>query len=156
MKTLLGILAVLTAIVIFIAFSKYFFHKDFFANGTNASKVSINNHSINFLVARDEKTKQKGLSGMNTIAEDEGMAFPFSNADYYAFWMKGMAFPIDMVFMHNKRIVTIFENVPNPRLPSDTLPVYKPYEPSDLVLELHAGESKKLGIKQGDLLNISL
>lgn len=156
MKTLLGIFAILLVIVIVIFFSKNFFNKAFFSIGQSTSRVVINNQPLSLLVAKNQKDKEIGLSGRDSLPADMAMAFPFDTPDYYAFWMNNMKFSLDIVFLRNKHVVTIYKNVPNPKFPTDKLAIYKPQEPADLVLELNAGQSDKLGIKPGDVLNISL
>ncbi len=156
MKTLLGITAILLIVIIVVLFSRNFLGKNFFANSSANSQVTIGNQTLRFEVARDEKAKEMGLSGRTSLANDAGMAFPFEKSDIYRFWMKDMNFPLDMVLMNNKRVVTIFKDVPPPKSANDQLPIYKPTEPVNLVLELNAGQADKLGIKPGDTLNISL
>lgn len=159
MKTLIGIVVILFIIVIVILFSRNFLKKDFFSLNhapTTTSKVVVNNHSLTLLVALDDKAKQIGLSGKNSLPADTGMVFPFEKASYWPFWMKNMQFPIDIVFLQNKRIVTIYENVPNPSFPNAVLPIYTPKKPADMVLEVKAGQVKILGLKEGDALNITL
>lgn len=156
MKTLLGILAVLLVILIIIFFSRNFLGKNFLAIVGKSPQITINNQTLHLLEAKNEKDKEVGLSGRPSLPEDNGMLFPFDKPGYYAFWMKDMRFPLDIIFLKDKHVVTIFKNIPPPKSANEQLPVYKPTEPVDMVLEINAGKADKLGIKQGDTLNIAL
>ena len=78
------------------------------------------------------------------------MLFPFEKADYYSFWMKNMKFPIDIIYINKNHIVTIHQNIKPPKTKEESLPIYKPEDPSDTVLEINAGLSEKYKFKKGD------
>ena len=46
----------------------------------------------------------QGLSERQSLAEDKGMLFLFEKPDHYAFWMKGMEFPLDIIFINGDKI----------------------------------------------------
>jgi len=123
---------------------------------TKTSKVTINKQAFTVYVAKTEKEKQIGLSGRNSISSTQGMIFLFDKPDYYGFWMKNMKFSIDIVYLNNKKIVTIFPNVPYPKNATDQLPVYTPTAPADTVVEFKAGTADKYKFKVGDTATISL
>lgn len=128
-------------------------------NGTSKpkSKVTINNHTFSVEIATSSAQQQQGLSGRNSLPQDQGMLFVFKKADRYAFWMKGMKFPLDIIFIRNNKIVTIQQNVPVAKDANDTnLPVYTPSAPSDNALEINAGLAKKYQFKNGDAVTIKL
>lgn len=112
-------------------------------------KETIGNHSFNVKVAKTPKEKEIGLSETKSLSDDEGMVFPFDHSDYYAFWMKNMDFPIDIIYIQNGKVVDIFPSV-NPPTDSSNPPVYQPKSPADTVLEIKAGLSSKYGFKIGD------
>jgi uncharacterized membrane protein (UPF0127 family) len=37
--------------------------------------------------------------GVESLAEDEGMLFPFEEEDEVSFWMKDTTIPLDIVFL---------------------------------------------------------
>ena len=82
------------------------------------------------------------------------MLFLYDTPDYYQFWMKGMAFPLDIIFIRDSTIVTIARNVPPP-IGDSELPRYGPDEPADKVLEINAGLCDKYGIQEGDTVDIT-
>lgn len=149
MKIVLGLFALLLIIVVGAKFSM-----DYLANNPNpfikTPTATINNQAFKLYVAKSEKEKEVGLSGKDSLPQDYGMYFPFEKPDYYSFWMKNMKFPIDMIFLSNNRIVTIYENLEPPSQDLKSPPLYKSSEPADAVLEINAGLSKKYNIKVGD------
>ncbi|HET9946925.1 MAG TPA: DUF192 domain-containing protein, partial [Patescibacteria group bacterium] len=91
-----------------------------------------------------------------SLADNEGMYFVFNKADFYGFWMKNMKFPIDIIYINNKHIVTIFQNVQNPKNPTEQLTVYTPTQAADGVLEVKAGIAEKYHFQVGDSILINL
>jgi hypothetical protein len=115
----------------------------------------INNHVFNLDIAKTEKEKEIGLAKYKNIPQNFGMLFPFEKADHYSFWMKNMKFPIDIIFIRNNKIVTIFKNVPAPKSINEQLPIYTPTEFSDTVLEINAGLSEKYRFQKNQIVEIN-
>lgn len=77
-----------------------------------------------------------GLSGRDGIGENQGMLFVFERDGAHAFWMKGMRFAIDIVWIDkDKRVVHVEQNVS----PDDQQKMYKPPRHARYVLEVAAG-----------------
>ena len=79
---------------------------------STTSKVSINSVTFNVELAKTQEELMKGLSGRNSLPQDQGMLFIFEKPSSYSFWMRGMKFPLDLVFINDKRVVRVFENMP--------------------------------------------
>jgi len=122
------------------------------------SQVTIDKQTFSVEVATTSAQQASGLSGRASLPQNQGMLFNFPVADRYPFWMKDMKFPLDMLFIHNNKIVTIFQNVPAPKDPNNTntLPIYAPDSPANQVLEINAGLSKKYGFKKGDTVTTEI
>lgn len=123
---------------------------------SKTGKVTIDNHSFSVYEAKSEKEREIGLSGRNSIGDNQGMIFIFDKPDIYGFWMKNMKFSIDIVYLNNKKIVTIYPNVAFPKDPTEELKIYTPSEPADTVVEFKAGTALKYNFKVGDSVTISL
>jgi uncharacterized membrane protein (UPF0127 family) len=119
--------------------------------------ATFGSQKVTLEVADSEKAREKGLSERATLADNQGMLFLFDEPGIPAFWMKGMKFPIDIIFLNKNKIVTIFKNVSPPRTTSE-IPTnyYQPSYPSDRVVELKAGASDKYNLHTGDSINLSL
>lgn len=126
-------------------------------NATPSSQITINNHTFSVELAKTQKDQQQGLSGRNSLPQDQGMLFIFQTPSKQAFWMKGMKFPLDMIFMKDNKVVTIFHNIPVPKDPNATnLPVYTPTQPANYVLEINAGLAQKYQFQEGQTVKIVL
>ncbi len=103
---------------------------------------------VNVSVAATDATRERGLSGRFGLASDEGMYFLFQKPDQYAFWMKEMRFPIDIIWINAGAIVDITTDVPIPG--SDgVLPTFAPRIPANRALEVRAGFAKAHGLRIG-------
>ncbi|CAN5199841.1 hypothetical protein BH09PAT1_BH09PAT1_7920 [soil metagenome] len=108
-------------------------------------------------VADNEKSRETGLSGRSSLADNKGMLFLFDEPGIPTFWMKGMKFPIDIIFLNTDKVVTIFKNVPAPATTTETPNTYyQPTYPSNKVIELKAGAADKYNIHEGDTIKLSL
>lgn len=116
------------------------------------SKIKINNTVVNIEVADTPAERSQGLGGRDKIATDAGMLFIFPEAGKYQFWMKGMKFPLDFIFIRDGKIVDLLSQIPPPsaEVPGSTLPVYEPTVPVDMLLEVNGGFAGANGIKMGD------
>ena len=101
--------------------------------------------------------RSKGLSGKNSLGEDESMLFVFDSEGYYEFWMPNMNFALDMVWMDKDyNVVDITENAePKPELPQAELPKYKSSNMAQYVLEVNAGFCDEHNLKVGDKLKLT-
>lgn len=103
---------------------------------------------VNVTVADNDATREKGLSGKEALAPDEGMLFVFDHPQAYGFWMKDMRFPIDILWIAQGQLVDITTDAAIP-VPGQELPVYYPRVPVDHVLEVRAGFAKEHGLRTG-------
>ncbi|MDD2807187.1 MAG: DUF192 domain-containing protein [Patescibacteria group bacterium] len=118
----------------------------------SSSKVTINNSPFYVTVAQDNIALAQGLSGATKLAANEGMLFIFSNRQKQSFWMKGMLFPLDLIWITDNKIVGLAPNLPIPT--STEYTIYNSPEPIDYVLEINAGTIKKINAKIGDEVTI--
>jgi hypothetical protein len=99
---------------------------------------------------------EQGLSGRNSMRNNEGMLFDFDKETTPAFWMKDMKFSIDLIWINKNKIVGITADVPyqiqdeSLKIKGATLPQYTPPSAVDNVLEVNAGWAKKNNIRIGD------
>ncbi len=97
-------------------------------------------------------TRSRGLSGRETLADDRAMFFIFPFAGPQSFWMRGMKFSLDILWINGERIVGIDKNVPVPT--GLELAIYSPPGPVDRVLEINAGLADKFGFRVGDMISL--
>lgn len=115
-------------------------------------QIKVGDTLIKVEVADTTAKRSRGLSGRESLEPDSGMLFIFSELKKYQFWMKGMKFPIDMVFISNGKVVDILQNVPPPvpNTADKDLPTYQSVTEMDMMLEIPAGYVQSRNIKIGD------
>lgn len=123
---------------------------------TNIRQVVINDAKIKVEIADTQTKRSQGLGGRESLASDEGMLFIFEKVDKYPFWMKGLKFPLDFVWIKEDKVIDLLTNIPPPQSgqKDETLPIYQPKEPINKVLEVNAGTVDRLKIKVGDTVKI--
>jgi uncharacterized protein len=127
-----------------------------FLQPVNKAYVRIDGKQFFVDVARTDEQKEKGLDIYNQLPLRRGMIFPFSTTDYFTFWMKGMKFPIDILYINENKVVDIFPEVPYPKTSSETPAIVKSGQKANYVLEINAGLSQKYHFKKGDDIEIHL
>lgn len=118
--------------------------------------IIINNSRINVEVADNQEKRTLGLSGRDSLASNSGMLFVFPKEDKYPFWMKGLKFSLDFIWIRKSTVVDLLNNVPTPQ-PGQTdqsLPIYSSRVPVDSVLEVSGGTIERLNIKIGDKVQV--
>ncbi len=74
--------------------------------------VRIGDQTFDSEVASTSKAREQGLSDRASICRTCSMMFTFDTPGQYRFWMKGMLFPLDLVWVRDGKVVHIERNVP--------------------------------------------
>ena len=93
-----------------------------------------------------------GLSGRDSLLSLTGMLFTWETGIATAFWMKGMRFPLDLIWISKDCVVVnIMSDLPSPtpETPSGELPLYRSEESAAYTFEINAGEARKHRIVLG-------
>lgn len=115
-------------------------------------KMAVPNGVLTAYVADTPTLQELGLSGKPPLDSGKGMIFIFKNQARYAFWMKDMLFPIDIIWIDaNKRVVDVSTNISPATYPQ----TFMPTTPVLYVLEVNAGVAKKMQIQKGSTLVFS-
>ena len=104
-------------------------------------------------IADTPELRSKGLGERDALADQTGMLFIFPDGGASSFWMKGMRFPLDFVWIgEDCTVVDLTENVQHspPDTPSSELEIFESGEPAAYTLEINAGEVQEFGIEVGD------
>ena len=91
-----------------------------------------------------EEGRDQGLSGRESLGEDEGMLFVFDQPGIYGFWMKEMKFPLDFIWIRDNVVMEVMEKVGIEKMD------IRPKEAVDKVLEVNSGWVERQGVKIGD------
>ena len=126
----------------------------FVPQGPAIEQIQINGSTLSVEIADTQSKRAKGLGEKTSLASDSGMLFIFPEASRHSFWMKGISFPLDFIWIRGDKVVGILQNVPPPAVGQDdsSLPIYQPGVDVDKVLEVNTGTIQRLNIKVGDIL----
>ena len=101
--------------------------------------------------------RSTGLMSRTSLAPDRGMLFTFSEPGYWIFWMKNTKMALDILWLNEKgHIVSIKHTAPICTRKDNLCPRYRPTTPAVAVLELSAGQAKKLNLSVGEKLKIEM
>ena len=107
-------------------------------------KITIGNKSYQVSLAETEEEQMKGLQGVHTLPEDEGVLFVFEEPGEVGFWMKDTLIPLDIIYINDDdEVVAVEQGTPG----DETILEYPDIK---YVLEVN----KDSGIKIGDELDI--
>lgn len=106
-------------------------------------------------IADTQEKKSVGLGVRESMDEGEAMLFLFDEEDRHSFWMHGMKFPIDIIWLDSEKKVVHIEHSLQPCTPLDC-PSYLPDEDAMYVLETVAGFSERRGVTEGTTADFQL
>ena len=126
------------------------------------AEIFVNGRAVSILLADTELQRIRGLSGRSAIGA-EGMLFIFPKEDLHGIWMKEMLFPLDVLWLSERKSQTGADNTEKERelevldikenaMPETFPKVFYPNEKVQYVFEVNAGfvEANYVGI--GDTL----
>lgn len=151
----IGLLAVIGGIFYYLVINQNFAGRPVLVN-QSIRQLQIGEGQLRVEVADTDSKRKQGLGGRQSIASDGGMLFIFDKPGRYPFWMKGVSFPLDFIWIRAEKIVDLTQNVLPPTLKQldASLPVYQSKEDVDQLLEVPAGTIEKLNIKVGDTVRL--
>jgi uncharacterized membrane protein (UPF0127 family) len=92
-------------------------------------------------IANSNAEREKGLGGRENLCAECGMLFVFDRPGRYAFWMKGMRFPLDIIWLSGDSVVFVAHNV-EPNFSG----ILEPDVLADRVIEINANASAGLDL----------
>lgn len=119
--------------------------------------VTVDSTTVTAKVAASDSARQTGLAGTSALDDLHGMYFVFPDLSLRQFWMKGMTYPIDIIWINGDTVSGVAANVPAPAagVADSALPHYPSEFPVDRVLEVSAGWAAKHGIQPGDPVRLT-
>ncbi len=131
----------------------------------DVARVKIAGQSYFLEIAATNEVRMKGLGGRTHIDDDGGMLFVFRAPAVLSFVMRDCPITIDILFLDGSgRVVAAHEMTPEePRKPGETdqaydnrLKLWPSRFAAQFAVELKEGSIKKLGVKEGDLVEFDL
>lgn len=76
--------------------------------------IKLNNKKYNVKEARTEEQKKKGLQGIQSLSENEGMMFFYDPPQEVSMWMEGVNIPLDIIFFNeDQEVISVNKGKPN-------------------------------------------
>lgn len=111
--------------------------------------VKINNQEFSLEIATTPSQLSRGLSNRTQLCQNCGMLFVFPTPQILQFWMKDTLIPLDMIFLDkDKKIINIIT------ASVGDLSLKNSLAPALYCLELNAGRSVELNLKNGDTIDL--
>jgi uncharacterized membrane protein (UPF0127 family) len=116
-------------------------------------------------LALDEPTRQRGLGGRRSLANDRGMLFAHPKPEILGYWMKDCFMDIDIAYVDAVGKVTAVYRMKKepPRKPGESLfdyhrrlPSYSSRRSAVLVLEFAPGTLDRLDLRMGEQLDLDV
>ena len=102
-------------------------------------------------IAETHWSRAKGLMHRDALDANEGMLFVYERDRPVTFWMKNVAFPLDLLFIDSSgRIAYIVEEA----APDSNAPIASGVAVGS-VLELRGGASRRAQIRPGDTVSLA-
>ena len=121
--------------------------------GDDTPAVRVDDVRFVVEVADTPQLRDRGLTGRAYLEERNGMLYIPDGPYVGAYWMKGMRFPLDFIWIDKDcRVVDIHVNagIPDPGTPDIDIWRYRSYPDAAYTLEVNAGEVDRFGIRVGD------
>jgi hypothetical protein len=136
--------AALVSVHILLVFSHHMLPSQLLVPRTS---VHIGASTVEVEIASTQAQFKKGLSGRGSLAAGHGMLFVFDKEGNWGMWMKGMQFPLDIIWANASGTIVTIEHSVSP----DTYPtIFYPAQPTALyVLEVPAGFAAEQGVVEG-------
>lgn len=138
---------VIIFVALLVGIGWYFYDKN--RQSVETGEFVIGGRSLTVEIADSLPKQIQGLSGREELCDDCGMIFTYDRPKFQTFTMKGMRFPLDMIFIEGGRIAEIREGIRYPEAGEEPQVVTSTVQ-ADMVLEVNSGFSRTHGLKVGD------
>lgn len=121
------------------------------------ARIVVGTTPLDVQLAVTARQQSLGLGYRNGLAPDTGMLFVFIAPQIQTFWMKGMRFCLDMVWITDNRVVGAAENVcpDRPGIADADRPIQTSPVPVQYVLEVPGGWLAAHGYGPGAPVDLS-
>lgn len=119
-------------------------------NDQQVTVMHVGSKTYQLIVSDTNAERTKGLGYRSTLPSNEGMLFIFNSSAKLCFWMKGMQFPLDMVWLNsNKQIVYLKSQISPKTYPE----IFCSSESAQYVIELNAGQAQAADLRDSETLS---
>lgn len=121
---------------------------------TPGATVTLGARTIQVEVADTFESRQRGLSGRESLAPETGLVLLWEQPTVTKIWMPDMNFAIDVIFVRQDHVVEVVSDA-QPCVPDGPCPTFGPDQLVDYVLEVPAGSAAHWGLKAGDPITLA-
>ena len=143
------ILVIVTILAILAIIASYIFSELISIQGNLIRSVFIRDVPVKAEVVSCAKKIELGLGGRKNLPEGRGMLFAMPGNQVQRFWMKGMRFPIDIIWIANGQVIGCERNIS-----ADDTRIFTSPDSSNFVLEVPAGFCDRYGVQSYDDVRI--
>lgn len=115
-------------------------------------QMQIANAALSVFIADTAEKRTQGLMNITSLSEDIGMLFVFSDAAPRTFWNKNTYIDLDIIWIHEDRVVGISHLPAIPK--SGTIGTVSSPGNARFVLEVNAGWAERQGIGVGSKVQV--
>jgi hypothetical protein len=113
-------------------------------------RVTIGANVVTAELAAEPRAQQRGLAGRPSLDPNHGMLFVYQTPGRYPFWMKGMRFPLDFIWIDEGYVVGV-----TPAVRPETYPAtFAPPRPVRYILEVNAGWAAAHDVSAGERVTL--
>ncbi|CAN5352232.1 DUF192 domain-containing protein [soil metagenome] len=118
--------------------------------------IRVGDKALTVEIADTGDLQTRGLSYRDGLEPGTGMLFVYTEAENHTFWMKGMRFCLDIIWINDGKITGAAENVcGEPGVADAKLARYPSTGPAQFVLEVPGGWLKANGYGAGTVVDLS-
>lgn len=121
----------------------------------NTRTIKYQDHQLEVIVVKSVLDKAKGLSNIELADfEADGMLFVFSDYQVRSFWMRGMRFDLEVLWIKDNKILQIDRGVPAPGKTDKIERMNSEPQKVNYVLEIPAEMADKYGFNEGGRIEL--
>jgi len=110
--------------------------------------------TVDVRIADTQAQRYTGLSDTESLAPNEGMLFVHDREDEYAYVMRNMSFPIDIIFISTNGTITTIHHAPTPPEGTGDVDLTRYEGRGKYVLEVNRGWVNQTGVGVGDRVEL--
>jgi len=125
--------------------------------------VDLEGTSYTLDIVADNKTRERGLGGVDSLPENGGMLFVFPDSRLRAFVMRDCLIDIDIIFLDPTGRIVAMHHMPAEELRKDDetpgqyearLKKYPSRYSAQFAIEIIGGRLETMGLKEGQLIKL--
>src|SRR4030042_6384879 len=103
--------SIVVSVIVLAILLNYLLSETFSISGNSNKRVHIRDVLVKAEIVSSKEKIEQGLAGRKNLPEGRGMLFEWRTSDVRNFWMKGMRFPIDIIWIENSRGIGCEKNI---------------------------------------------